>query len=417
MMTRPSHNANALQSPWDSMNTVDTVATLDPTTETPALAWQLQVNNDTQRFDVLPQATPPSLAGREGLLMATLACGLCGTDVEKLQQRKVPQGSVLGHEVVGRITALSSPHPPLTCWQEPLQVGDRIVVAHHVPCGDCHYCQHHSPSMCQTFKQTNLLPGGFASQVFVSSAHIAHTTFKVPSHISHREAACVEPLACVLRAVRRCNQATQHPVLTGQAVHNNVTQQHIECPSPQRVAVIGLGFIGLLASQVFKQQGDVVLGYDLKASRLFLAQQGAMVDVATQATQPIEHQHAQAEPFLAKHPNGDALGVDVVCLTVVNPHTVAQALRLVRDGGVVLVLAGNATQATTVDLTPLYYREITVVTSYSPALQDLEQAARWVFERRLSLTPLLTHPTPLHEANQGLEAYLQGEAIKTILEF
>ena len=102
-----------------------------------------------------PQATeaqrlPMPELPQGGAIIQTLGCGLCGTDAEKIQQRKVPVGSVLGHEVVGRIHQLDA-H-----YNGDFSVGDRLVLAHHVPCEICHYCLNGSPSMCADFKASNL---------------------------------------------------------------------------------------------------------------------------------------------------------------------------------------------------------------------------------------------------------------------
>jgi L-iditol 2-dehydrogenase len=341
------------------------------------------------------------MATTEGFLMATDVCGLCGTDVEKLNTARVSDGSILGHEIVGTILETYG-DLPTTSWGDTLNVGDRVMVAHHVPCGGCHYCQNHSPSMCRSFKQSNLVPGGFASHVFVSAAHVQHTTFKVPSHISSREASCIEPVACVHRAVRRVNQQTG-------ARHQG------------RVGVIGLGFIGLIASQLFQHSGDTVIGYELQSKRLLLASEAGYIHhgVQPKTTESVEASaegcwqetvaHLVVDSF-----NQEPVGLDVVCLSVVNPTTLAVALRLIRDGGTLLVLAGGKTP---LPLETLYYREISIVSSYSPALEDVTAAAELVFSRRLSLTPLLTHPLPVHEANTGLEAYKRGEALKVLFEF
>lgn len=320
----------------------------------------------------------------DGAIIRTTGCGLCGTDVEKLQQHKVPDGSILGHEVVGIIDQLG-PHAPA-----PLQSGQRVVSAHHVPCQTCHFCLNGSPSMCATFKATNIHPGGFAQYYALSGAHLQHTTFAIPSHISDREAACVEPLACVIRAIDRLPSI--------QATGN--TQ-----PS---AAIIGLGFIGLLASQTFHLAGYSTLGVDTFAPRLSLAQTAHYADLLWQPT----GDDTPKTNFLTQH---TATGhADVVCLTVGNEAAWQTALSLVRNGGTILLLASSQTTPPNL-ANKLYYREVSVIPSYSPSLQSLQTAAQWVFERNVRLNPLITHPMPWTHINEGLTAYLNREAIKVFL--
>lgn len=332
----------------------------------------------TRLIDMALPSLPPG-----GALVRMTGCGLCGTDVEKLVQRRVKPGTVLGHEVVGIVTAVDESAPRFA-------VGQRVVVAHHVPCQSCHYCHNGSPSMCRQFKATNLAPGGFAEWFAVSHAHWQHTTFAIPSHIADREAACIEPLACVIRAVDRLRPTPHQPT----------------------AAIIGMGFIGLLAGQTFQQRGYKTLGVDVNPARMALADIAGMVD----AFYMPEIHDTLLERFLNEQtPTGH---VDVVCLTAVNPKALSLALRLVRDGGQLLVLAGRSGTPDDGEedslglLNTLYHREINVVTSYSPSLQSLQEAAHWVFQRRVRLTPLVTHPLPLEQFEEGVALYLRGEAIK-----
>ena len=320
------------------------------------------------------QAPEPALP-KNGALLRVSGCGLCGSDLEKFLLKKAPPGSVLGHEVTGVIETLDNRQADGSAVADNnidgFNVGDRIVTAHHVPCGECHYCCNGSESMCRQFKATNLLPGGFAERLALSSGHLKHTAFKIPDHISDAEASCMEPLACVLKAVRRSTQNRHR--------HEGV------------VVITGLGFIGLLSAQVYQQLGYTVRGLDLNPNRLALAKTQGWVD------EEVSETPAQA---------------DIVFLTVTTPATVTQALSLVRDGGTLVLFAGGNAA---VDMNELYFREISVVPSYSPALEDLREAARLVFEGRINVKPLLSHTLPLREINRAFELYRSGEALKVFI--
>src|ERR1035437_4876039 len=126
-------------------------------------------------------------------LLALDVCGLCGTDVMKHDTRA--PNAVLGHELVGRV-AKAGPGSPL-------REGERVVVSHHVPCGDCHWCRKGQESMCRQFKSTNIEPGGFAEFVRIPAQHARHTAFRVHDDMDPIAASQMEPLACVLRNVKR----------------------------------------------------------------------------------------------------------------------------------------------------------------------------------------------------------------------
>jgi L-iditol 2-dehydrogenase len=318
-----------------------------------------------------------------GAIVKALGCGLCGTDAEKIVQQKVPVGIVLGHEAVGEIHTLHA------AYTGPLHVGQRIALAHHVPCGTCHYCLNQSPSMCMAFKASNIFPGGFSPYYSVSAGHLAHTVFPIEAHISDREAFQVEPLACVLRAIRRAG--LPHPNSQGSAM------------------VIGLGYIGMLLSQVLHVHQQTVFGVDLNPRRTGLFN---TLHLGQQAF-TLPHEQATLEAALQTLP---CVAVDAVYLSVVNHNSLALAQKSVRNGGTIIVMAGH-TEGPVLDPAPLYYREINLITSYSPAVEDLREAHTWIQQRRIALNPLITHPMPIEHFNEGLELYRSGEALKVFFHF
>src|SRR5262245_15800757 len=111
------------------------------------------------------------------ILLKVRACGVCGTDVLKVTRALPKKPVVLGHELVGEAVEVGT---GITQFKK----GDRIVVAHHVPCRDCHYCRHGQHSMCRHFKETNLDPGGFAEYLRIPAEHVQQTTFRVSPEIS-----------------------------------------------------------------------------------------------------------------------------------------------------------------------------------------------------------------------------------------
>jgi L-iditol 2-dehydrogenase len=157
--------------------------------------------------DGLPElADLPEPAG-SGLLVRVRACGLCGSDSEKLG--RAPAGTVLGHEIAGE-----------------LENGDRVTVVSHVPCGTCERCLAGHQSTCGEFRASRVEPGGFAE--LVRASHCV----PVPAELDELAVVYVEPLACVLRAAERIPRG--------------------------RVLVAGCGSVGLLFVQVLLARGDEV---------------------------------------------------------------------------------------------------------------------------------------------------------------
>jgi L-iditol 2-dehydrogenase len=316
--------------------------------------------------------------GRGELVMRVRACGLCGSDLAKLFQQKLSAPTVLGHEIAGEVIQLGID-------VDQFQVGDRVVVAHHVPCYGCHYCRHGNYSMCRSFKQSNLIPGGFAEEVLVPAEHVKLTTLRLPRHVSFEEGSFVEPLACCLRAIRRWNLQPADVVL-----------------------IVGLGPMGLLMAQLVRASCAIVLGTDMDEHRLEFAQ-GLGIDAVCSAVD--EPQLMSLTKDLTQ-----SRGCDVVVLTAGHGGTVQDACRWVRDGGII-TLFGNLAQQQPAQLDPniLYSREITIHGSYSPSPLELVHALQLIGSHTIKVGPLISHRLPLEELPQAVELARTRRAMKAII--
>jgi L-iditol 2-dehydrogenase len=377
MPTHPAHDCSTPISPA-SNPTVSSHGAVIATMRAALIAADSRIEPAT--------ASVPALPAR-GALLRVIGCSICGSDLDKIVHRKATPGTVLGHEVVGRIIELALDAP---CgWA----VGDRLVVSHHVPCRVCHYCHNGSEPMCRAFKQTNLDPGGFAEIVALSEKHLQHTAFAIPNGVDNETASCVEPLACVLRAIRR-----------GHSQSNKGNE-----PGTQSVLIAGLGFIGLLAAQVYQHQGIAVTGVDIDPQRLAWAREKGLVP---QAFHPVNELTDLKRHLSETTPLGQA---DIVFLTAVNAASIALALEAVREGGTIILFAsGGATVA--FDAQTLYFREISVIPSYSPELQDLQAAAQMLFANIINANALVSHQMPLSEITEAVEQYRTGQARKVFIE-
>jgi L-iditol 2-dehydrogenase len=181
----------------------------------------LDASSEPSLADV-PEPSPP------GELVTALACGLCGSDVEKIGLSA--PGTVLGHEVV----ALTSQ-------------GRRVALIHHSGCGACGRCVSGHASTCEQFPAPTIVPGGFAERVRASG------WVELPSSVSDAVGTYVEPLACVLRGAERVPRG--------------------------RVLVVGNGFIGRLFGAVLERRGDTVFAVDRLPQRAGVAPDGP-VDAA-----------------------------------------------------------------------------------------------------------------------------------------
>jgi L-iditol 2-dehydrogenase len=203
----------------------------------------------------------------DGRVVRVLACGLCGSDLEKIG--RAASGTVLGHEVAAE-----------------LPDGRRVALVHHLPCGKCERCLAGHESTCEEFRAATIRPGGFAERA------VASDWIDIPSAIPDEVASFAEPLACVLRAVERVPRG--------------------------RVLVVGCGFIGNLFVQVLRRRGDDVYGIDPRKDRLDLAgvkrprrEVGAVVLAAPAGVEEAAEKLAPGGTLLV-FASGGQLALDVV---------------------------------------------------------------------------------------------------------
>ena len=194
-----------------------------------AIATEMTVaacaEDGTVRLETRPRPEP----GAGEMLLRLRAAGLCGTDLFKLRHGTAAAGSVLGHEVVGSVAALGE-------GVVGFALGDRVVVPHHVACGECDLCRRGSEPSCPAFRENLLLPGGFSEWVLVRERAVRLAAFGLPSHLKDEAAVFLEPAACVLRGIR----------------HARLPETALAGPSPGCVAVLGGGSMGLLHLLVLK---------------------------------------------------------------------------------------------------------------------------------------------------------------------
>jgi L-iditol 2-dehydrogenase len=312
--------------------------------------------------------TPPIGAGE--VLLRLRGCGLCGSDIAKLVDPATKVPAVFGHEVVGEVVSVGA-------GVSNCAVGDRVVAAHHVPCGGCHYCRRGSESMCAEFKTSNLDPGGFAEYVRVPAANARHAMFRVPAHVGDEAASFVEPLACCVRALRRAR------VQPGDTA-----------------VVVGLGSIGCLFVQLLKHAGAAVVGCDTLADRVALAGR-----LGADAGGPAERAAAAARELSVGR------GADQVIVTGGGAAVLSWAADVLRDGGAVHCFAGGAGDIP-LALDRLYRRELTITATYSSSPADLTEAFRLIAGGTIEVGPLVTHRVPLEGLAKGVDLMRRREALK-----
>lgn len=315
-----------------------------------------------------------SLDECRGALVKVLGCGLCGSDIVKFREKISPDGTVLGHEIVAEILDINS--------DTKFKKGDKIVTSHHIPCGECIYCKSGNVSMCEHFKKTNIKPGGFSELVYLSEEHLQNVAHLLPENLDEIEGAFYEPLGCCVRAVRRA-----------------------DLPKGSTVLVVGLGSIGILMAQALKSFGMNVIGCDLIDERIQI-----LKNLGLEAINSSDFETSKQFVF-SKTEN---YGVDAVFMTSGADKAIDFALKLVRNGGKILVFASTPKNFGYPN-NEIYYRELTVLGSYSPAPSDLSESLELLRTGKVKVQGLST-VYALDEINQAFEDTISNKILKAYIK-
>lgn len=326
------------------------------------------------------QDLPIPKIGKNEILVRMRACGVCGTDIEKIHGEHITP-PILGHEVAGDIEQAGAE-------VKEFKQGDRVLVHHHVSCRTCSYCKNGLETLCEAYPKSNLDPCGFAEYFRVPATLVdGGTVYRIPASMNYEDGSQVEPTACCIRALRKAG------VQAGNSV-----------------AIFGVGPVGLTHVQLAKIQGAApIFAIDLLENRRATANKlGAEVTLDPSTN--------DVPKSIASMTNG--LGVDLAIIATGNLRAIEQAVSSVRKGGRVMLFGAPARGAKlSFDISDLFLREITFQSSYSTSETEMRIALDLIARKKLSPGRLITHRLPL---NQTLEAFRIAEngrgAVKVVVE-
>ena len=319
------------------------------------------------------------------VLIRVAACGICGTDLKKIEYGFVSPPQIFGHEVSGTVAAVG---PDVSKWKS----GDRVMSFHHVPCGACFYCEQRLYSQCAAYKKVGLTAGfepnggGFAQYVLAMPWVAARGMVSIPEDVSFDEASFIEPVNTCIKAVEKARVAAQETVI-----------------------VMGLGPIGLLLAMLSKLKGAAVIGSDPMPER---RAKGVSLGI-DMAVDPREGRLSEAI-----RARTDGRGADAVLVAVPMPTALTEALELARPGGRVLLFAQNDPRMKIeFPAAAVGVEEKEILGSYSAAIDRAGDAARLIFTRQLPVRELISHRFSLEDMDQALRLAARpvGNSLKVVI--
>lgn len=323
--------------------------------------------------DVRVERVPvPGIEAGE-VLLRVHSCGICGTDLKKIHTGSHSAPRIFGHETSGTIVSVGE-------GVEGFAVGDRVMVFHHIPCGECYYCRKKTFAQCEVYKKVGCTAGfapsggGFAEYVRVMDWIVRRGLVKIPDGVPFEQAAFVEPVNTCLKAVKNLTLAADETVL-----------------------VIGQGPIGIILAALAVRTGARVLTSDLYAERH-----------ATAAAFGLKHaiDAGKEDVVAAAKAASDGRGADAVILAVGGNALIKTAMDAARPGGRVLLFAQTQHGDAVVDPAAVCMDEKSLVGSYSASVEIQDEGAQLVFdgyEQGFDLTRLISHRFSLEDAVQGID--------------
>jgi L-iditol 2-dehydrogenase len=322
---------------------------------------QAAVYRGNQR--VLVEDIPTPEIGPGEILIRVEACGVCHTDLKKVEYNLLPPHRVYGHETAGIVAQVGS---GVTKYQP----GDRVIVFHHIPCGHCFYCARKLYAQCRVYKKVGVTAGfepaggGFSQYVRVMDWIVRAGVEKIPEGVSFEEASFVEPVNTCLKAIETSGAASGDVVL-----------------------VMGQGPIGLLFTMLLAQRGCIVVATDTIPARLALSKQCG-------AAESLDPRSTDVSSKLRNLTEGR--GADLVFVATAVKGLVEQAVACSRPGARICLFAQTSDKER-IELSgaSICVGERMLFGSYSASVDLQRESADLVFSGKLPVRLLISHRFPL----------------------
>src|SRR5262245_6402700 len=317
----------------------------------------------------LETVTVPEIGAGE-VLIRVHTCGICGTDLKKISTGSHSAPRIFGHETAGRIAAIGD-------GVKDLQIGDRVMVFHHIPCGECYYCRHKVFAQCPVYKKVGAgagfepSGGGFAEYIRVMDWIVRKGMVKIPDPASYEQASFIEPVNTCMKAVAS-----------------------LALEPDETVLVIGQGPIGIILAVLAKRTGATVVTSDLYPQRLTISGgYGLRHNINASSDDPAKRVRELTE----------GRGADAVILATAGNSLIRPAMEAARLGGRIMLFAQTQHSEVAIDPAAVCMDEKTLLGSYSASVDLQQENVSLVFESGIDFTPLITHRFRLEQAVEALQ--------------
>jgi L-iditol 2-dehydrogenase len=335
--------------------------------------------------DVRMEEVPVPEIGPGEILVRVHTCGICGTDLKKIATGSHSAPRIFGHETAGVVAKVGE-------GVRKFSVGDRVVVFHHIPCGECYYCRHKTFAQCVAYKKVGCTAGfepsggGFAEYVRVMDWIVEKGTVRIPEGTSFEQASFAEPVNTCIKGI-----------------------ETLRLEAGETVLVMGQGPIGLILATLAQRASAHVITSDLYPERLTMAHSlGLNLTIDASKSDAVQTVRGMTE----------GRGADAVILAVGGTGLIRPAMDAARPGGRVLLFAQTVRDEVTIDPAAVCVDEKALLGSYSASVELQEESVRFVMNREMDLERLISHRFSLASGVEALQlaAHPRPDSMKIVIQ-
>ncbi len=335
--------------------------------------------------DIRVEDVPVPVCGDDEIRVKVDACAVCGTDLKaKLHGNpRIEAPQVMGHEFTGLIDTIGA------SAVGGFTVGDRVVMATSVSCGDCYYCGRGWTNLCLALSPMGFgYAGGMAEYVTIPARALKNGhAIKVPAEVKAEHAALAEPVSCTV------NAAENSGIVEGDTV-----------------VVIGAGPMGIMNACVARECGATkIILAEVNEARLKQANGFGFDRLVNAATEDLTQ--------IVKDET-DGIGADVVNVSAPAAQPQEQALDMVRKRGTVCLFASlpAGKSLLSLDSRTIHYGEVRVVGTSDSTPGQVAKAVEMIAGGTLPVEKLASHVLGLDEIDKAYELMQSGESLRVVLK-
>ena len=318
------------------------------------------------------------------VLVKMRTCGLCGSDLEKVYGQYGMSSAKLGHEPSGEIISVGNS-------VKDFRTGDRVFIHHHVACYSCYFCLHGDYTMCTIYQKSNIHPCGLSEQIVVPEWNVSRGgLLKLPDTVTFDEASLIEPLACCIRALNKCN-----------------------LQKGDDVAIFGAGPAGMMHVALAKAFGaGKIIVIDINDFRIDFAKKYCCNVLTFNSIADEE------EDLILKIKScTDYRGVDISVVATGNTKALVQSFKATRKAGKIMLFGVPSKNSNvSLNMNKLYSNEQSLLSCYAASEIETNQALKLIAEKRIDVKQLITHRFTIKNADEAIKcAHEAKDAMKVIV--